>query len=118
MWSLQRPVIVSHTLLAVAIILLALTSDTPSAQAIAGGAPYADPAYCSALPALVTKFESTVLPQQARDLADQKWRLSEAEAGRAEAAEEFNKALRARGLCRRLAPKPDRPGHLHEVRRG
>ncbi len=36
------------------------------------------------------------LPQQARDLADQKWRLSEAEAGRAEAAEEFNKALRAR----------------------
>ena len=35
-----------------------------------------------------------MLPQQARDLADQKWRLSEAEAGRAEADEEFTKSLR------------------------
>jgi hypothetical protein len=95
----RRPAIVSLTSLSVVAILLTLMSRAPAAQAIpsefgAAGAPYADPAYCNALPALVKNFQNTILPKQARDLADQRARLSESEAGRAEAAEEFNQAVR------------------------
>jgi len=93
MSSWQRPAIVSFTLLTVAAILSTVMSSAPAAQAIAAGAPYADKAYCDALPALVTKFEGTVLPKQARDLAEQSARLDEAEAGRAEASQEFNQAV-------------------------
>lgn len=93
MSSMQRPAIVSFTLLTVAAILSTVMSSAPAAQAIAAGAPYADKAYCDALPALVTKFEGTVLPKQARDLAEQSARLDEAEGGRAEASQEFNQAL-------------------------
>ncbi len=96
MRSMPRPVILSHALLAAgaAVITLALNSEAPSAQAMAGGAPYADPAYCSALPDLIRRFEGTILPQQARDLAGQEARLRDAESGANAAEQDFNSALR------------------------
>lgn len=69
-------------------------SAASSAQASAPGAPYATPQHCEALPKLVMNFERTILPQQSRDLAAQQMRLREAEAGRAEAEDDFNNALR------------------------
>lgn len=86
--------IVAVTVLTGTSLLFPGMSAAPLAQASAPGAPYADPAYCKALPQLLTNLERTVLPQQARDLAHQETRLHEAESGRAEAAEEFNTALR------------------------
>ena len=88
-----------HTILAVALLtggwlLLPGMSAAPLAQASAPGAPYADPAYCKALPQLITKFETSILPQQSRELAAQETRLRDAEAGQTEAEEDFNKALR------------------------
>lgn len=84
--------IVLHISSSLAIAPIAAAQQIPQ-EFGAAGTPYADPAYCAALPDLIKSYEQKVLPQQAGMLQQQEARLREAQAGRAEAEREFNHAL-------------------------